>query len=252
MTRLSQITALVSGEKPRSQDRLNGLYHLVQRNAGLLGGLIRRYTPRDEEGEQLPPETSTVQTRVEADILPALKTALTRMFDLQFTQDSANCEASADVVIDDLVLIRDAPITYLMWLEKTLVSLRTFVGKLPTLDTADRWTWDNDLSVHRSDPVVTVRAKKVPRNHVLAEATDRHPAQVTLWHEDVPVGTWTTVKLSGAAPANLVAALDDRIAKLIDAVRVARTEANELVVTDVAAGDAVFAFILGGQVTAAG
>ncbi len=252
MTTLAQITALVSGEKPRSQEKLTALYHLVQRNAGLLSGLIRRYTPRDEEGEHLPGESSVVQTRVEADVLPGVKTALERMFDLQFTQDVANTEARADVRIGTEVLIRNAPITYLMWLEKKLVDLRTFVSKLPTLDPADRWSWDNDLSVWRSESVITVRAKKVPRNHVLAEATDRHPAQVQVWHEDVPVGTWNTVKLSGAAPASLITLLDDRIAALIDAVRVARTEANEMTVTDVRAGAQVFAFLFGGQVTAAG
>lgn len=45
---------------------------------------------------------------------------------------------------------------------------------------------------------------QVPRNHVKAEATDKHPAQVEVYHEDVPVGYWTTVKFSGALPARRV------------------------------------------------
>ena len=47
----------------------------------------------------------------------------------------------------------------------------------------------------------TLRTKKVPRNHVKAEATEKHPAQVEVYYEDVAVGYWTTVKFSGALPA---------------------------------------------------
>lgn len=250
MTSLAQITALASSERTRSLSNLTALHRVYQHPAGL-NGQLRTYEPADDEGERLPGESAKVQIRVEEDILPALQQAMARMFDLQFTQDGANASARADVVVNGVVLIRDAPVTYLMWLEKTLFNLRTFVVKLPTLDPADNWTWDPNLGVHRSDKVQTARSKKVPRNHVKAEATDRHPAQVEIWHEDVRVGTWTTEKLSGAVPAGLIQLLDDRVAKLIDAVRVARTEANQLTVTDERASAAVFGFLLDGQLPAA-
>lgn len=70
----------------------------------------------------------------------------------------------------------------------------------------------------------TVRTKKVPRNHVKAEATDKHPAQVDVYYEDVPVGYWTTVKFSGALPARRVNELLDRVEKLQQAVKFAREE----------------------------
>jgi hypothetical protein len=35
---------------------------------------------------------------------------------------------------------------------------------------------------------------------VKAEATEKHPAQVEVYHEDVVVGQWKTVKFSGALP----------------------------------------------------
>lgn len=250
MTSLAQINALVDGEKTRSHKRLSELHHVYQRAAGL-SGLIRTYAPHDDEGEQLPAESAKVQIRVEADVLPALVNALERMFDLQATQDGANTEARADVVVDGAVLLPDAPVTYLMWLQKTLVDLRTFVAKLPTLDPAETWSWNPDLGVHRATPVQTARSKKIPRNHVKAEATDRHPAQVEIWHEDVRVGTWTMVKLSGAVAPRTVEILDERVAKLIDAVRLARAEANSRTVVDKRAGAAVFAFLFDGRLPAA-
>ena len=246
MTRLSQINALVAGEKKRSDEQLTKLYHRVQQNNALLGGLIRTYQPDDDDGEQLQPEGSKVQTRIEADILPGITSALSRMMDLQFTQDANNANATGDVIVNGQVLIAAAPVTYLLWLEKTLVHIRTILAKLPTLDPAETWTWDAGQRVWRSEPTRTYRAKKVFRNHVKAEPTDRHPAQVEVFSEDVRVGTWTAVKLSGAAPAELVQLLDDRVGKLIDAVRVARDEANILEVVDVYAAGTVFGFLFGG------
>lgn len=250
MTRLSQLNAVVNGEKTRSSTALTDLYHLVQKNAGLLSGVMRNYTPLDDEGEQVPPESTRVQTRVQADVLPALTTALSRMFDLQLTQDYANTQAFADVVVDGAVLLPAAPVTYLLFLEKQLVHLQTFVGKLPVLDPSDEWTWDDNLGVWRSNVTRTLRTKKVLRNHVKAEATDKHPAQVELFQEDRTQGTWETVKLSGAVPAAVVRAMQVRVAKLIDAVRVARDEANTIAVQNRDAGAAVFGYLLGGAVPA--
>lgn len=89
-----------------------------------------------------------------------------------------------------------------------------------------------------------MRAKKIPRNHVLAEATKEHPAQVQVYMEDVPEGDWTTVKFSGALPATRVKTLLDRLTALQHAVKYAREEANGTEVTDRAAGDAVFGYLL--------
>jgi hypothetical protein len=245
VTRLSTVNAVVAGEKKTSDSALTGLYHLVQRSPELLSGIIRTYQPKDEDGDQLPPERKNVQTRVRADVIPAINDALTRMFDLQLTQDTANCTAIADVIVDGRVLIPAAPVTYLLWLDKMLVNLRTIVDKLPTLDPAEVWSWDESLGVYRAEPARTVRSKKIPRNHVKAEATDRHPAQVDVYYEDVAQGQWTAVKLSGAVPAALVQALTLRVKTLLEAVKVAREEANTTNADPRQAGAAVFDYLFG-------
>ena len=91
----------------------------------------------------------------------------------------------------------------------------------------------------------TIRTKKVPRNHVKAEATEKHPAQVEVYYEDVPIGYWTTVKFSGALPARRVNELLERVEKLQQAVKFAREEANGTEVTDQRVGDAVFGYLFG-------
>ncbi|MYW66702.1 hypothetical protein GTY65_21925 [Streptomyces sp. SID8379] len=242
-TKLNQIIAVEKGVKAKAHQDLTTAHHGLQKPA-LLAGIARTYQPKDEEGEQLPPESTRVQVRAE-DVLRRTAASLTRLFDVTATKDWANCTARADVTVDGQVLVRQAPVSYLLFLEKQLTDLNTFVRKLPVLDAAESWTQDPSTDDWRTEPVRTVRTKKVPRNHVKAEATEKHPAQVEVYYEDVPVGYWTTVKFSGALPARRVSQLLDRVEKLQQAVKFAREEANAAEVTDQRTGDPVFGYLFG-------
>lgn len=222
--KLHQVLALLKGERARAEQFITRMYHVFQRTEPL-AGISRTYQPRDDDGEKLPPESTRVQVRA-SDILDGLRTDLGRLFELTLTHEVGNQRAGADIMVDGRLILADVPVTYLLFLEKKLVDFHTIVNKLPVLDPATEWHYDENTGTYRSTPVMTVRSKKVPRNHVLAEATDKHPAQVQVWQEDVSVGTWTTVRFSGALPADRVAELRTRVQKLQDAVRVARETAN--------------------------
>jgi hypothetical protein len=118
------------------------------------------------------------------------------------------------------------PATYLLLLERQLVDLRTFIDKLPVLDAAESWEFDPVQDCYATGAVETTKTRKVPRNHVKAEATKEHPAQVEVYYEDVTIGRWRTVKYSGALPASRVHELRDRVEHLQEAVKFAREEAN--------------------------
>ncbi|WP_117213264.1 hypothetical protein [Allorhizocola rhizosphaerae] len=241
MTKLNQIIAIEKGVKTDAANALTQAYHGVQK-APQLSGIARTYQPRDDEGEQLPSESTRVQIRT-GELIGDVRKALTRMFDVVATKDQANTAAKADIVVDGVTLAKDVPATYLLFLEKQLVDLATFVRKLPVLDPAEVWTWSDQAGAYATDPVKTTRTKKVPRNHVKAEATDKHPAQVEVYHEDVIVGYWTTVKFSGAIPAKQVADMLERVGKLSEAVKKAREEANGITVTDVNVGNALLGYV---------
>src|SRR5262249_27593475 len=149
--------------------------------------------------EQLPSESTRVQVRT-ADVLAEVRSALGRLFDVTLTKDVANGEAKADVVVDGQEIATGVPATYLIFLEKQLADLLIFVSKLPVPDRAEKWTLDATADAYAADASQTTRTKKIPRNHVVAEATQQHPAQVQVYTEDVVVGYWTTVKFSGALP----------------------------------------------------
>ncbi|OIV38425.1 hypothetical protein BIV57_05910 [Mangrovactinospora gilvigrisea] len=242
MAKLNQIIAVEKGVKASSFRELTDAHHALQKPA-LLAGLSRTYQPKDEDGEELPAESTRVQVRAE-EVLKETAAVLTRLFDVTATKDWANREAVADVVVDGAPLLRDVPVSYLLFLEKQLTDLHTFVRKLPVLDAAEAWTQDPSSDAFRTEPVRTVRTRKVPRNHVKAEATEHHPAQVEMYFEDVPVGTWTTVKFSGALPARRVNELTDRVERLQEAVKFAREEANSRDVEDRHTGRPLFEWLL--------
>ncbi|WP_100445428.1 DUF7873 family protein [Glycomyces xiaoerkulensis] len=243
MTKLNQIIAIEKGVKTKAARTLLDSGRELGK-APLLSGISRSYQPKDEEGEQLPPESTKVQRRVEEQ-LREVSAAMTRLFDVTATKDRANAVARADIVVDGEVLAADVPVTYLLFLEKQLAELQAFVKELPVLDAAESWTYNDAADCFATEPVKTVRTKKIPRNHVKAEATEEHPAQVEVYYEDVPVGYWTTVKFSGAAPAKRVTTLRERLEKLQHAVKFAREEANGTEVDEDRVGDRIFGYLLG-------
>lgn len=243
MAKLNQIIAVEKGVKSQSFQELTEAHQSLQKPA-LLAGIARSYRPKDEEGEQLPPESSRVQLKAQ-DVIRETVASLTRLFDVTATKDWANCVAKADVVVDGQPLLRQVPATYLLFLEKQLVDLHTFVKKLPVLDASEAWSFDASTDAWATEPVQTLRTKKTPRNHVKAEATEKHPAQVEVYYEDVTVGYWRTVKFSGALPAQRVNELLARVEKLQEAVKFAREEANSIEVEDQKVGATFFDYLFG-------
>jgi hypothetical protein len=241
MPKLNQIIAIEKGVKNDSYKKLTEAHKRLQKPA-LLSGLSRTYRPRDDEGEQLPPESTRVQLRAEQTIQETGQ-VLTELFNITATKDFGNCEARADVVVDGKVVLEQVPVTYLLFLEKQIVDLKTFIQKLPILDQADHWEYDQAQDCWATPPVETTRNKKILRNHVKAEATEHHPAQVEVYSEDMVVGYWKTLKYSGALPAARVHELLTRIEKLAQAVKFAREEANSTEVKRVRTGEAFFGYL---------
>jgi len=244
MTKLNQVIAIEKRVKSDAVTVLTKAYQDSQK-APLLSGISRTYKPRDDEGEQFPPESTKVQLRME-DVLTTVSNALTRFYDLTLTKDAANQVAKADLKVGDLTIATDVPVTTLLFLEKQLQDLLTFVSKLPALDPSEEWTFNTAVDSFATAPAQTVKTKKVPKNHVLAPATDKHPAQVQVFTEDVLVGTWTTVKFSGAMPQQWINEAKGRVVALIEAVKAAREEANLIQVVDRKIGEKIFDYLFTG------
>lgn len=245
MTKLNQLIAVEKGVKDEATRQVTDAYHAIKRPDASTG-IARRYTPlNDEDMEVLPPESRRVQVKAE-ELLDGVGSKLSRLWDVVATKDLTNTLARGNIVIDENIVASDVPVTTLIWLEKQLTDVGTFVGSLPVLDISREWHQDATSGAWASTPEQTKRTQKVMRNHVLAEATPQHPAQVQVYTEDNIVGTWTTTHYSGALQAQEVEELRERVAKLQRAVKFAREEANSVAVTDKKIGEALFDYLLEG------
>lgn len=242
---LHQLLAVRDGARSVAEKARNTAYHTIQKNEPL-GGIQRTHENRYDEDAALPGEYKRVQVLAEQ-VVADFTRALARLLDVTAAVDYTNQQATADVVLPDgTVLVHEAPAPYLIFLEKNLVDVRAFVDKLPVLDPAIEWReplapgepW-------RSIELRTTSTKKILRNHVKAEATDKHPAQVEMYGEDTVSGWWTTVKLSGALPAATIVGMRERVNTLIEAVKVARGAANMQQVIDPKPGNAILAYVFG-------
>lgn len=243
MPKLNQVIAIEKGMKSTTESEITEAYHLAQKPE-VFNGLIRVYEPKDELGEPLPPEQQTI-TMTAPNLTKMFSASLVKLFDITATKVYGNTKATADVIVDGTTLLENVPVEYLLFLEKRLQDVATYLTKLPVLDPGVDWHFDENKGVFASEPTTTHRTKKVLRNHVKAEATDKHPAQVDVYTEDETVGYWKLTRFSGALPVPLRDQWRDRVRKLQAAVKFAREEANSLAVESVSTGDAVFNYLFG-------
>lgn len=244
--RLNQIVAIERDIKTRSYKDLTKEHHLLQR-ADVVAGHTRTYRPKEDGGETLPAESKHVAMRV-SDALAEIRVRQRELYDITLTKDVGNTQTLGDVLdTDGKVILKDVPVPTLLFLEKSLGDLHTFVEKLPTLDPNQRWTFDATQGCYVTAPVETIRTKKVKKGIVLYPHSDKHPAQTQLIDEDITAGIWTQINLSGAIPTDERRKLLDRVDTLSKAVKEARERANLVEVEERKMGDTVFNFIFGGN-----
>ncbi|MCE9563931.1 MAG: hypothetical protein K8U57_17960 [Planctomycetes bacterium] len=245
MPKLNQINAVVSARKNEAEKAVTELYKLVQKEQ-LFVGRERTYRPLDEvNGQKLPPESQRVQQRVD-DLIRQAREKWTELWNLVLTQDTGNQSARADIVVDGKVVLANVPVTSLLFLDKQVNDLETFISKLPTPDPAEEWNHDPSSGLLRSKASESLRTSKEPTVIVKYAPTKEHPAQTELFTKDVPVGTWTQILYSGCISTDRKNAILARVRKLQDAIKAAKEQANLLEVERQKAGDPLLDFVFGG------
>lgn len=170
-----------------------------------------------------------------------------RHYDALLQQESANQEATADLVVNGKTIATNLPATFLLGMETRLKSLREVLLKTPTLEPAIKWTQDEatGANVFISDPQYNFRTEKEIRHKVLYDATDKHPAQIQQWTEDKPVARIETVHRSGMISPAAKSRMISRLDMMISAVKKARQRANLVEVPDRRIAQEMFDFLLG-------
>ena len=242
MPKLNQINAIVTSRKGEAEKTVTEMYKLIQKEQ-LFAGRERTYRPLDEiNGQKLPPESQKVQQCADELIKQAVA-KWTELWNLVLTQDTGNQHAKADIIVDGKAIMSNVPVTTLLFLDKQVNDLETFVNKLPTPDPAEEWSHDPNSGLLRSKATESIRTSKEPTVVVKYAATKEHPAQTELIYKDVAVGTWTQILYSGSIQADKKNAVLARIKKLQDAIKIAREQANLHEVDRQKAGEPLMAYV---------
>lgn len=222
---LHQVIAAEKGQATSATSHITALLRILQKPS-LFEGSVRDYTPKHEDGDSFPQERVPVQYSAEK-IVDEAFASLRDFYDLVAHREYANLVAKADVIVDGVVIIRNVPAGYLLFLEKRVLDIHTFISAAPVLDTSvSGWSLDESSGLWNSGVARTLKTKKFEKALVLYDATDKHPAQTKTTTEDVVVGTWEARRQSGAIPNTKKEAMLSRINKLINAIRDARARAN--------------------------
>lgn len=243
MPKLNQIVAIEKGVKQETTKELSAAHHTLQKS-DLFNGLQRNYTPLTEDGEKYPAESKNVQFDAKKTVRSVL-TRLKELFDLTATRDYANCSgnANADLVINGETIAKNVPVPYLLWLEKQLQDLHTFVQKLPVLSPEDNWSFDKNRGMFVTETVQSAKTKKVKKPLVLLAPTKEHPGQAKDYDEDVIAGYWHQQKLSSAFPSTTIQDILQRIESVQKGVRFAREQANAIEAPPLKVADQIFRYI---------
>lgn len=242
MSKLNQIIAVVAGKKARATRLLTESHRGWNKDA--ISGISKIYAPKAEDGDKLPPESKTIHLDVPSKVRETMA-QIADFWDVVITQDTGNTKARASVEVGGKVFLKDLPVTCLLFLEKQMVDLHTFVNNLPVLPPDREWKWDGNRNCHVTDPIGTIRTQKVPKVIVKYEPTKEHPAQTELITQDETVGTWSTTYMSSAIPGQEKAAMLSRIEALQDGIKAAREAANSAEVTQIRMAEHVLQHIFG-------
>jgi hypothetical protein len=244
--KLNQILAIEAGARKRDYADLTKTHQILQKTS-LFDGLIRTFKPRTEDGHQYPEESKPIQMNAN-ELVREVLSQVTDLFNVVATKDWGNVKASADIVIEEegkepQVLAKNVPTPYLLFLEKQLNDIRTFIKKLPTLSTSKSWSYDANKGVFTAAPEKTVKTKKTDEVVVLYPHTTEHPAQTQLSKKDVIEGEWTEQHTSTAFRIDDVKAMEARLTKLERAVKFAREEANSIEIDRQTVGSALVKYV---------
>jgi len=233
--------------KGKSEKIINEAVNTFVKKQSFFKSKHRVYKPRNEDGYQYPPEAQEMVTTVDKK-LAYVQEHLIKTMDILWQKEHTNTIAKANLTIGSVVL-EGVPAPALLNLENRLKEVRKLYRAIPCVPAGQNWKRDpTNFRVYVADPIETVKTKKTTVPIVLYEATEHHPAMVDKVDEDVPVGTWTSTEREGSwTPADKSEKLA-RIDDLIEVVKTARQEANNVPVVKGNIGKVVFDYINKGVV----
>lgn len=216
----------------------------------LFMGQTRSLKMFDQDLEHLNTTTHLkLETTVSENLDYTLK-AIAKYWDAVAQKDKANQVATADVIVDSVLILKDVPATTLLGLETKLNELRPLLEAIPTLPPGIEWIENPDAekaNVYKTKvPIIQQKSEKEIEAKVLYAATKEHPAQVKEYTVNKVVGNYETVQQCGMVSSHTKAILISRLESMQNAVKQARQRANTAKVEPVKVAGNIFDYITAG------
>lgn len=249
MSKLHEFLAVDGNLKQQADKTRLELMNTFEKKTHLFAEKTVSYKPYGENEQTAVESQLDIQTTVPKE-LKWISEFLTKSLDVSYQVAEANTIARADVILEDgSILLSQIPATSLLELEKRAKELHDFVAAIPTLDPAKGFRLDADkgADIFKAREDRKVRTKKMNKVLTLAPPTDKHPAQVQVVSEDVPVGDITTLEWSGLITTATKGDMLSRVEIMTRAVKKARSRANEVEIgkNDLKIGKPIIDFIFG-------
>lgn len=248
--KLHELLAVESSLKGQATKTRTDLSSTFDKKKHLFTGVRKTFTPLVEGEERQVEEESAIQSTVLKE-LRWITEFIGKAIDSGYQINEANTIARADVVLEDgTVFLTAVPATALLELEKRMAEVHEFILTIPTLDPAKGFVIDMDSSadgdIFKAREITRVNTKKIQKPLVLHPGSDKHPAQVQLISEDVPVGKTLHQEWSGMITPARKGEMLARCEELARAVKRARSKANDTeIVNKTQIGDKILGRIFG-------
>ena len=227
-TKLHEILAVESDLEKVAGNIIAEAKNTFNKKTNLFQGQVKTAEMFDADAPTPSPDVVKLEETVPRKLKYVGK-AVARWFDVVFQKERTNQNATADLVVDGVVLGTALPATFLLGLETKLKRLRDMYIDIPTLQPGIRWEPapdEGDDVFATAQPMERFITNKQVKSTILYEATKEHPAQIDKWTEDVKVGRYLVQTTSGMITPAHKAEILGRLDKLTQAAKAARMRAN--------------------------
>ncbi|NRB50118.1 MAG: hypothetical protein HRU41_20745 [Saprospiraceae bacterium] len=241
--KLHEILAIEQDRKNKANQSIGESKKTFSKGSAVFDGMIKKYISTEEFAEQIPDESKELVTTVKKTLEDTLTPVIVAI-DATLSKEETNSSgvAQAELKLGDKVFGTYSATT-LLALESHLTKVLDLYKSIPTLDTTRKWFFDEQNDFYRTEEEVKFRTIKRPKVIVKYEATDKHPAQTELLNIDFQVGKYETTYFSGRLTPIQRNRLVDKLERLIEAVKIARSKANNVEVKQIKLGQDIFDFI---------
>jgi hypothetical protein len=240
--KLHELLAVEQDRKNKATEAIGEAKKVFTKNDPFFDGMVKKYIAFEDDTEQIPDETKEIGKTVKQQLEDA-QAAVISAIDATVSKEETNCSntAKAELKVDNVVFGTFSATT-LLALESQLNKILDLYQAIPVLDTTKKWQFDAQIGVYKTEEV-KFRSVKRPKVIVKYEATDKHPAQTELLSLDFQVGKYETTYLSGKISVVQKNEMVKRIERMLEAVKIARSKANNTEVIKADLGKKIFDFI---------